>query len=61
MPWQEPIASIKLPAPDLALPEPALQPLDREQFLQFMQAQPVEAISDAMTDAATAPHGSGAE
>lgn len=49
MPWQEPIASIKLPAPELALPEPALQPLDREQFLQFMQAQPAAVMPSAET------------
>ncbi|SNY53303.1 hypothetical protein SAMN06297280_2360 [Arsukibacterium tuosuense] len=39
LPWQDSIAQIRIPAPEInPAPEP-LKPLDRQQFLRFIEAQ----------------------
>lgn len=39
LPWQDSIAQIRIPAPDITVTEQPLQPLDRQQFLRFIAAQ----------------------
>ncbi|MAD77377.1 MAG: hypothetical protein CML20_21845 [Rheinheimera sp.] len=39
LPWQDSIAQIRIPAPDINVAEQPLQPLDRQQFLRFIEAQ----------------------
>ena len=39
LPWQDSIAQIRIPAPGLDVPPPPIQPLDRQQFLRFIEAQ----------------------
>lgn len=40
LPWQDSVARIKMPAAEPPITPQATQPLDREQFLRFIQAQP---------------------
>lgn len=39
LPWQDSIAQIRIPAPNINVAEQPLQPLDRQQFLRFIEAQ----------------------
>ena len=39
LPWQDSIAQIRIPAPNITVAEQPLQPLDRQQFLRFIEAQ----------------------
>jgi hypothetical protein len=41
LPWQDSVARIKMPAAEKPKTENATKPLDREQFLRFIQAQPL--------------------
>ncbi|MCF4008178.1 hypothetical protein [Rheinheimera sp. UJ63] len=42
LPWQDSIAQIRIPAPGLDVPPPPIQPLDRQQFLRFIEAQSLQ-------------------
>ncbi|MAA96338.1 MULTISPECIES: hypothetical protein [unclassified Arsukibacterium] len=42
LPWQDSIAQIRIPAPDINVTEQPLQPLDRQQFLRFIEAQSLQ-------------------
>tara|TARA_R110002126_G_scaffold33382_14_gene104465 strand:+ start:3992 stop:4339 length:348 start_codon:yes stop_codon:yes gene_type:complete len=42
LPWQDSIAQIRIPAPGLNVPPPPIQPLDRKQFLRFIDAQSLQ-------------------
>lgn len=39
LPWQDSIAQIRIPAPGINVAQEPIQPLDRQQFLRFIQAQ----------------------
>ncbi|WP_019674981.1 hypothetical protein [Arsukibacterium perlucidum] len=39
LPWQDSIAQIRIPAPDIKVAPEPIQPLDRQQFLRFIEAQ----------------------
>lgn len=41
LPWQDSVARIKMPAAERPKTDNATKPLDREQFLRFIQAQPL--------------------
>lgn len=41
LPWQDSVARIKMPATGQIQPDRVVKPLDREQFLRFIQAQPL--------------------
>lgn len=41
LPWQDSVARIKMPAAERPKTDSATKPLDREQFLRFIQAQPL--------------------
>jgi hypothetical protein len=42
LPWQDSIAQIRIPAPEINVAEQPLQPLDRQQFLRFIEAQSLQ-------------------
>lgn len=42
LPWQDSIAQIRIPAPELNVAPPPIQPLDRQQFLRFIEAQSLQ-------------------
>ncbi|MDX1676426.1 hypothetical protein [Arsukibacterium sp.] len=42
LPWQDSIAQIRIPAPDIQVPPEPIQPLDRQQFLRFIEAQSLQ-------------------
>jgi hypothetical protein len=42
LPWQDSIAQIRIPAPELSVAPPPIQPLDRQQFLRFIEAQSLQ-------------------
>ncbi len=39
LPWQDSIAQIRIPAPTVQVAPEPIQPLDRQHFLRFIQAQ----------------------
>jgi hypothetical protein len=39
LPWQDSIAQIRIAAPGITVPADTIQPLDRQQFLRFIEAQ----------------------
>lgn len=41
LPWQDSVARIKMPAAERPKTDNTAKPLDREQFLRFIQAQPL--------------------
>ena len=61
LPWQDSVARIKMPAAERPKTQHAPKPLDREQFLRFIQAQPLLAPTSqagqlpAATNAAEQP------
>ncbi|KKO44085.1 hypothetical protein WG68_17365 [Arsukibacterium ikkense] len=52
LPWQDSIAQIRIPAPDINSEPAPIQPLDRQQFLRFIEAQSLSqpAASTASTN-----------
>lgn len=42
LPWQDSIAQIRIAAPELNVTPPPIQPLDRQQFLRFIEAQSLQ-------------------
>lgn len=42
LPWQDSIAQIRIPAPGLNVAPEPIQPLDRQQFLRFIEAQSLQ-------------------
>ncbi|MBV2128314.1 hypothetical protein [Arsukibacterium indicum] len=42
LPWQHSIAQIRIAAPDINVPAQPIQPLDRRQFLRFIEAQSLQ-------------------
>ncbi len=53
LPWQDSVARIKMPAVERPKTENTSKPLDREQFLRFIQAQPLLAPKEQVPGASS--------